>query len=165
MFGRGAEEIEYAESHGVQASVVPGISSAIAVPASVNIPVTARGMSESFWVITGTTKEGDISGDVALAAQSKATVIILMGLNKLAAILAQFSSHGKGDVPAGIIQNGTLPGQRSITGTVATLAALAQAEGIGSPAVIVVGEVVRYAQALEKLNYASFDWSVDKQIR
>lgn len=161
VFGRGAEEMEYAEAHGVQATMVPGISSAIAVPASANIPVTARGMSESFWVITGTTKDGVISGDVALAAQSTATVVILMGLNKLEAILSQFSSHGKGNVPAAIIQQGTLPTQRSVTGTVSTLTALAETEGIGSPAVIVVGEVVRYAQTLERLSYNSFDWTLE----
>jgi uroporphyrin-III C-methyltransferase len=68
VFGRGSEEIAYAESHGVSTCVVPGISSALAVPASLNIPVTARGISESFWVVTGTTKSGDISRDIALAA-------------------------------------------------------------------------------------------------
>src|SRR5688572_4538399 len=83
VFGRGSEEIEYAEAHGVSASVVPGISSALAVPASLNIPVTARGISESFWVVTGTTRSGEISRDIALAAQSSATVVILMGLNKI----------------------------------------------------------------------------------
>jgi uroporphyrin-III C-methyltransferase len=161
VFGRGAEEAEYAEAHGVQATVVPGISSAIAVPASANIPVTARGVSESFWVITGTTKAGDISTDVALAAQSRATVVILMGLNKLGDILAQFSKHGKGDVPAAVIFNGTLPDQRNVIGTVSTLPALAEAERIGSPGVIIVGEVVRYACLLEKLSYQALDWPID----
>jgi uroporphyrin-III C-methyltransferase len=164
VFGRGAEEVEYAEAHGVQATVVPGISSAVAVPASANIPVTARGMSESFWVITGTTRAGDISGDVALAAQSKATVVILMGLAKLGAILEQFSKHGKGNVPAAVIYNGTLPGQRNVIGTVSTLPALAAAQGVGSPAVIVVGEVVRYAGQLEKLGHRALDWPVDGDV-
>src|SRR6188768_341544 len=89
VFGRGSEEIEYAEAHGVSAFVVPGVSSALAVPASIKIPVTARGISESFWVITGTTKSGEISGDIALAAQSSATVVILMGLNKIHDIMDQ----------------------------------------------------------------------------
>ena len=62
VFGRGSEEIAYAQLQGVHTSVVPGISSALAVPASLNIPVTARGISESFWVVTGTTKAGEISG-------------------------------------------------------------------------------------------------------
>src|SRR5688572_15029144 len=60
VFGRGSEEIAYAEGHGISSHVVPGISSALAVPASIKIPVTARGISESFWVITGTTKSGEV---------------------------------------------------------------------------------------------------------
>jgi uroporphyrin-III C-methyltransferase len=151
VFGRGSEEIEFAEAHGVQTSVVPGITSALAVPASLKIPITARGISESFWVVTGTTKAGSISADVALAAQSTATIVILMGLNKLSEIMDQFKFHGRSDVPAAVIQNGTLASQQSVIGTVATIAAQAKEKEIGSPAIIVVGEVVRYAQALEQI--------------
>jgi uroporphyrin-III C-methyltransferase len=148
VFGRGAEEIEYAESHGVRTTVVPGVTSAIAVPASLNIPVTARGISESFWVVTGTTKTGEISGDVALAAQSKATVVILMGLNKIKEIMTLFASHGKGETPVAVIQNGTLPTQKNVVGTVSTVSGLVTVEQLGPPAIIVVGEVVNYANAL-----------------
>ena len=151
VFGRGAEEIAYAESHGVRTSVVPGISSAIAVPASLNIPVTARGISESFWVVTGTTKAGEISGDVALAAQSKATVVILMGLNKINDIMALFARYGKGETPVAVIQNGTLPNQKNVIGTVSTISGLTSLEQVGPPALIVVGEVVRYANALNEI--------------
>jgi len=151
VFGRGSEEIAYAESHGVSASVVPGISSALAVPASLNIPVTARGISESFWVVTGTTKSGDISRDIALAAQSSATVVILMGLNKLHDIVEQFRVNGKSDAPVAIIQNGTLPDQKNIIGKVSTIEGLAIQAHIGSPAIIIVGEVVSYAQALNEV--------------
>lgn len=148
VFGRGAEEIEFAEKHGIQTAVVPGISSAIAVPASLNIPVTARGSSESFWVVTGTTKSGTVSGDVALAAQSSATVVILMGVHKLREIMDKFLEHGKGQVPVAVIQNGTLASQKHVIGTVSTIAGLTVVDGTDSPAVIVVGEVVRYAKAL-----------------
>lgn len=151
VFGRGAEEIAYAESHGVQTHVVPGVSSAIAVPASANIPVTARGVSESFWVVTGTTKVGEISGDVALAAQSSATVIILMGLGKIKEIMSLFEQHGKGETPVAVIQNGTLPDQKNVIGTVATISGMTTDERIGPPAIIVIGEVVRYANALNEL--------------
>ncbi len=151
VFGRGAEEIAYAESHGVQTSVVPGISSAIAVPASANIPVTARGVSESFWVVTGTTKVGEISGDVALAAQSNATVIILMGLGKIKEIMSLFEQHGKGETPVAVIQNGTLPDQKNVVGTVSTISGMTTDERIGPPAIIVIGEVVKYASALDEL--------------
>lgn len=151
VFGRGAEEIEFAEAHGIQTAVVPGITSAIAVPASLHIPVTARGVSESFWVVTGTTQDGAISGDVALAAQAKATVVILMGVNRLEEIMERFKTHGKADIPAAVIQHGTMPHQKSVSGTVATIGELARIENIGSPAIIVVGEVVRYAREVEKI--------------
>ncbi|HKZ38050.1 MAG TPA: uroporphyrinogen-III C-methyltransferase [Chryseolinea sp.] len=151
VFGRGSEEIEYAEAHGVATTVVPGISSALAVPASLNIPVTARGISESFWVVTGTTKNGEVSCDVALAAQSKATVVILMGLRKIKEIMALFESHGKSDTPVAVIQNGTLPNQKNVLGTVSTIAGLATLEEVGPPAIIVVGEVVRNAHELKEL--------------
>jgi uroporphyrin-III C-methyltransferase len=148
VFGRGAEEIEFAESHGVRTTVVPGVTSAIAVPASLNIPVTARGISESFWVVTGTTKTGDISGDVSLAAQSKATVVILMGLSRIKEIMNLFASHGKSNTPVAVIQNGTLPTQKNVVGTVSTISGLVTIEQLGPPAIIVVGEVVSYANAL-----------------
>jgi uroporphyrin-III C-methyltransferase len=149
VFGRGSEEIEYAEAHGVSTAVIPGVSSALAVPASVNIPVTARGISESFWVVTGTTKAGEISGDIALAAQSKATVIILMGLSKIKEIMSLFQQHGKSETPVAVIQNGTMPNQVNVIGTVSTIATAAAIEKVGPPAIIVIGEVVRHAQALK----------------
>jgi uroporphyrin-III C-methyltransferase len=155
VFGRGSEEIDFAESQGVQTAVVPGISSALAVPASVHIPVTARGFSESVWVVTATTRTGALSGDIALAAQSTATVVILMGLGRLAEIMTQFETHGKGHVPVAVIQNGTLPHQQSVVGTVASVAAKAADAGIGAPAIIIVGEVVRYARALEHVVVAT----------
>ncbi len=151
VFGRGMEEIEYAISRGVRASAVPGISSALAVPAAANIPVTARGVSESFWVVTGTTMSGRISDDVALAAQSTATVIILMGLNKLDEITEIFSSHGKTATPVAVIQNGTLPDQRIAVGSMKTIAAEVRAQAIQAPAVIVIGEVVAYSENLSRI--------------
>jgi uroporphyrin-III C-methyltransferase len=144
VFGRATEEIDAAVEYGIPYAVVPGISSALAVPASANIPVTARGVSESFWVVTGTTKEGAISGDVALAAKSKATVVILMGLKKLGEIVSLFEAEGKGDTPVAIIQNGTLPNERRVIGTLSTIQSLAEQEAMGPPAIIVIGEVVRY---------------------
>ena len=151
VFGRGSEEISYAEAHGVSTFVVPGISSALAVPASIKIPVTARGISEGFWVITGTTKSGEISGDIALAAQSSATVVILMGLNKLQDIMEHFQHHGKNDTPVAVIQNGTLPNQKNIIGKVSTIVGLASDAHVGSPAIIIVGDVVNYAQTINEV--------------
>lgn len=151
VFGRGGEELEFAGRNGLKTAVVPGISSSLAVPASVNIPVTMRGVSESFWVVTGTTMSGRISDDVALAAKSTATVIILMGLNKLDDIVTIFSQHGKKDTPVAVIQNGTLENEKSVTGTVSTIAEVVKNSGIGAPAIIVIGEVVAYAAGLNRL--------------
>jgi uroporphyrin-III C-methyltransferase len=151
VFGRATEEIGFAAKHGIETTVIPGISSAIAVPASAGIPLTARGVSESFWVVTGTTMNGDISGDIKLAAQSTATVIILMGLNKIEEIMEIFSGHQKSETPVAVIQNGTLDKQRTVLATVATISSVVKNEKIESPAVIVIGEVVKYAHEIEKM--------------
>ena len=143
VFGRGYEEIQYAAAHGVLTTVIPGISSAMAVPAAQNIPLTSRGVSESFWVITGATKHGEISADMALAAQSSATVVILMGMKNLADIIQVFKVLGKNHLPVAIIQNGTLPHERLVTGTIDTIGQLAHEQQVTSPAIIVIGEVVR----------------------
>lgn len=146
VFGRATEELEWASRFGIPTRVVPGISSALAVPASVSIPLTSRGVSESFWVVTGTTMTGALSSDVALAAQSSATVIILMGLKKLPEITALFKSHGKIDLPVAVIQNGTLATQRHVVGTVSTIIDLVKEEDLGSPGIIIAGDVVRFAE-------------------
>lgn len=145
IFGRGHEEMEYAASHGIEAYAVPGISSALAVPSTVGIPLTKRNVSESFWIVTGTTQSRNISADISLAAQSTATVVILMGLNKLQEIMKVFQLCGKHDTPVAVIQNGTLPDQRNVVATVSTISDEVAREKITSPAIIVVGEAVRHA--------------------
>ncbi|PSL27883.1 uroporphyrinogen-III C-methyltransferase [Dyadobacter jiangsuensis] len=142
VFGRGHEEIEYAQDHDIACEMVPGISSSIAVPASLGVPVTRRGVSESFWVITGTTQNGDLSDDLRLAAQSKATVIVLMGLNKLEEICALYKHFGRGHLPMAVIQNGTRPDEKSVVGQVWEMPRLVRESGIGTPAIMVMGEVV-----------------------
>lgn len=149
IFGRGQEELDYARSFGIEVDVVPGISSAHSVPAVNNIPLTARGMSDSFWVITGTTSRGTVSKDLYLAAQSNATVIILMGMNKLQQIMDIFSKFQKDHTPVAIIQNGTLPNQKMGVGTVSSITKVAKEKQLGSPAIIVVGEVVKVSQQEE----------------
>ena len=143
VFGRGYEEIEYARSFQVKTEVIPGISSSIGVPALAGIPVTHRGASESFWVITGTTRTGELSQDIKLAAQSTATVVILMGVSKLHEIVQIYKSQEKGELPIALIQNGTLPEEKIAVGTVNTIEEIVNNKRIGSPAVIVAGEVVR----------------------
>ncbi|MEM6719735.1 MAG: uroporphyrinogen-III C-methyltransferase [Bacteroidota bacterium] len=160
VFGRGAEEIEYAQQHGLETSVVPGITSAVAVPAYVGVPLTKRGISESFWVITGTTSARTLSNDVKLAAQSTATVVILMGMSKLSEIIQLFKTAGKEKMPVGIIQNGTTNNQKSVFGTVDSIVKKVQEKNIAAPAIIVIGEVVREAitqiETYQMVNQHSF---------
>lgn len=146
VFGRGAEEMAHAAAHGMEVAVIPGISSGLAVPASQHIPVTLRGVAESFWVITGTTREHALSRDVALAARSSATVVILMGMSKLAEITALFRENGKGGTPAAVIQEGTTPGERIALGTVDSIAGEVSRLGLTNPAIILIGETVRHRE-------------------
>ncbi|MGN7721637.1 uroporphyrinogen-III C-methyltransferase [Chitinophaga sp. 22620] len=157
VFGRAVEEIEAASRAGIPVKVVPGISSALAVPAMQMIPLTSRGVAESFWVTTGTTRSGDISGDVYLAAQSTATVVILMAMSRIGAIMDIFREAGKGSVPVAVIQNGTTDQERIITGAVSDIATVAEAQGIENPAIIVVGEVVKWREQLAGMIAAGAD--------
>jgi len=142
VFGRGYEELDYAASYNIPATVIPGISSSIAIPGLQQIPVTHRGLSESFWVVTGTTASGKISGDVYQAAKSNATVVILMGIHKLAEITEIFKKEGKNKLPAAVIQSGSTSSEKVVVGIADTIVELAAENNISSPALIVFGEVV-----------------------
>ena len=143
IFGRGSEEIEYIESFGIETEVISGISSSMAVPASQGISLTKRGVSESFWVITGTTSERKLSNDVYLAAQSTATVVILMGMSKLKEIVSIFKQFEKGDVPTAIIQNGTTKNEKIGLGTIDSIVEVVERKELSSPAIIIIGDVVK----------------------
>lgn len=143
VFGRGAEEIDYVKPYGLETFMIPGISSAIAVPAYQGIPLTKRGAAESFWVITGTTKAHKLSGDVAIAAKSSATVVILMGMGKLDEIVRIFSQENKQDTPIAIIQNGTTENEKSGFGTISTICEIVKEKQLANPAIIIIGEVVK----------------------
>ena len=151
VFGRGQEEINYANVFNIETSVIPGISSSISVPALAGIPVTHRGVSESFWVITGTTKENQLSQDVSLAAKTNATVVILMGLGKLKEIVELFSQEGKKETAIALIQDGSLPSQKVALGTIKSIIKIAEEKEIKAPAVIVIGEVVKQHQDFESI--------------
>lgn len=149
VFGRGGEELEYAAKHHIETSVVPGISSSIALAGLQGIPLTYRGISESFWVITGATTAGVISNDIYAAAKTSATVVILMGLNKLAEIVRVYEAEGRHKLPIAVIQNGSLPNEKIALGTMETIVERAGILGIGAPAVIVIGEVVAKHDSFE----------------
>ena len=142
VFGRGHEEMTYAEAFDIETVIVPGISSCIALPELQKVPVTRRGLNQSFWVLTGTTKTGELSNDVQMAAQSNATAVILMGTRKLKAILDLYQKNGKTNTPAMVIQNGSLPNEIVTVATVNTLLAKFEKEATTGPGIIVIGEVV-----------------------
>ncbi len=143
VFGRGGEEIKYADAFNIETAVVPGISSSIGVPGLQGIPVTHRGLSESFWVITATTSSGALSNDIFQAARSNATVVVLMGLGKLKEITQLFSSQGKKNLPVAVIQNGSLPNEKIALGTISNIVKTVEEEKIEAPAIIIIGDVVK----------------------
>ncbi len=158
VFGRGQEEINYADLFNIKTEVIPGISSSVAVPALAGIPVTHRNSSESFWVITGTTKSNELSKDILTAAKTNTTLVILMGLNKLNEITNVFKNLNKNKTPVAIIQDGSLPTQKEVVGTIDTIYELAVTSKIKSPAIIVIGEVVKQHKSFEtyskQINYS-----------
>lgn len=157
IFGRGSEEIEYVEQFGLETEIVPGISSALGVPASVGISLTQRQISDSFWVITGTTSNHELSKDVYLASKSNATVVILMGMHKLNQIIAIYKENRTDDLPIAIIQNGTKNTEQKVVGTIRTIEKLVAENKISSPAIIVIGEVVKNNSKLTSYFLEHFD--------
>ena len=154
VFGRGSEEIEYAQAFNIETDIVPGISSSIAVAGLSGIPVTHRGIAESFWVITATTQHGELSADILDAAKSNATVVILMGLSKLKQITELYKLQNKSNTKIAIIQNGSLPTENVALGTIETIVNEVKEQNIQSPAIIVIGEVVKFHKYYELLNEA-----------
>ena len=151
IFGRGAEEIDYVRQFGLETFMVPGISSSVAVPAYQGIPLTKRGASESFWVITGTTKKHQLSEDVALAAKSTATVVILMGMGKLGEIVTIFSKENKQDTAIAVIQNGTRDNENVGIGTIDTIESIVAEKQLANPAIIIIGDVVKERATLSSI--------------
>ncbi|HUH19631.1 uroporphyrinogen-III C-methyltransferase [Albibacterium sp.] len=157
IFGRGFEELTFAKENGIEASYIPGISS-MQTSGLNNIPLTHRGISEGFWIITGSRQDGSLSADLYLAAQSKSTIVIYMGMSKLAEISEIYSQAGKGLVQACIIENGSLPKQRKIFCKVEDLKTVATKEGLHNPAIIIIGGVVGLAiddRTSELISYAA----------
>ena len=142
VFGRGGEEIDYIRQFNIPTQVIPGISSSVGLTGLQQIPLTYRGISESFWVITGSTSDGHLSDDLKSAVHTNATVVVLMGYAKLAQIVDFYQQHGKGQLPIALIQNGSLPTERIALGRIDTILDEAKRHLVGVPAIIVLGEVV-----------------------
>jgi uroporphyrin-III C-methyltransferase len=147
VFGRGGEEVEALQAAGIAVQVVNGITSGLAALTSLNVPLTHREHAHGVVFVTGHAKPGDTGTDwVALshtARQAKLTLVIYMGVSGAAAIEQALLQGLDADTPVAIIQNASLPTQRHATATLATLHATLCREGLGSPSVIVVGDVLR----------------------
>ncbi|MCI9134181.1 MAG: hydroxymethylbilane synthase [Lachnospiraceae bacterium] len=152
IFGRGGEEAQELLAAGVSYEVVPGISSSYAAAAYAGIPVTHRDYASSFHVITGheSNKKEGLALDYATLAREEGTLVFLMGLGNLPGITASLMEQGKAkDTPAAVIQSGTTSRQRCVTGTLETIVDIVREAGIQTPAVTLVGQVVRLRQELQ----------------
>jgi uroporphyrin-III C-methyltransferase len=149
VFGRGGEEAEALAKAGIAFEVVPGVSSAVAVPAYAGIPLTHRKFASSFAVVTGhQARQGHSSVDWSKLATAVDTLVILMGVHHLPAITAKLVAHGRAaDTPVAVIRWGTTEAQQTVAGTLADI--VEKAAHIESPAVIVVGQVVSLGDRLQ----------------
>ena len=144
VLGRGGEEALACRAAGVEVEVVPGVTSAVAVPASAGIPVTHRGRSRQVTIASG--HEGL---DWASLARLDGTLVLLMGVSGLEAAAAALVAHGRpADTPVAVVESGCTPDERTTTGTLAGIAALARERDVRPPAVIVVGPVVDLHEVL-----------------
>ncbi|BCJ95365.1 hypothetical protein acsn021_29340 [Anaerocolumna cellulosilytica] len=142
VFGRGGEEILALQEAGIAFEVVPGITSSVAAGAMAGIPVTHRGISRSFHVITGHTKEGILTDNFETLAKLEGTLVFLMGMGHIEQITGELLKCGKSaDTPAAVVSNGTTFKQREVRGTLKNIAELVKQEDIKAPAVIIVGGV------------------------
>ena len=150
IFGRGGEEAVYLRERGIAVEIVPGITSAVAVPAVFGIPLTHRGFASSVTFITGHEMAEKEEGlDWAAIARVTGTLVILMGVGNLAAIAARLVAQGKrAETPVAVIERGFTDEARLVSGTLATIAEEASKAGMKPPAVIVIGEVVRIRETL-----------------
>ena len=145
VFGRGGEEVSAAVAAGLHVTVVPGVSSAVGVPGAAGIPVTHRGVSHVFTVVSGHVPLEP--HQAASLATLGGTIVFLMGMHNLVPITTALSRAGLSpDTPAAVVERGFTPDQRSIVGTLEDLPDLASRAGATSPAVIVVGDVVRQSE-------------------
>ncbi|MGE2836048.1 uroporphyrinogen-III C-methyltransferase [Mycobacterium sp. SMC-4] len=147
LFGRGGEELIACAAAGVPVSVIPGVTSALAVPACAGIPVTHRGVTQGVTVVSGHVAPDDPASTVDYAALAGAgtTLVFLMAVTTLPAITASLIAHGLSpDTPAVTVADGTLAQQRVVRATVATIAEAVQAAGIKPPAITVIGAVAGF---------------------
>ena len=150
VFGRGGEEIEALIAENIDFEVIPGISSAIAVPAYAGIPVTHRGINTSFHVFTGHMKKDGIEHDYETVAKLEGTLVFLMGLGNLEKITENLIKHGKmPETPVAVIKNGTTAKQETYTGTLETIIEIVRENNVKAPVIIIIGEVVNLREKMK----------------
>jgi uroporphyrin-III C-methyltransferase/precorrin-2 dehydrogenase/sirohydrochlorin ferrochelatase len=156
IFGRGGEELEALAAAGIRFEVVPGITAAVGCAAYAGIPLTHRDHAQALTLVTGHRKEDAEGLDWELLARPGHTTVFYMGLSQLPNILRQLQKHGvPADRAAALVEDGTRSTQRVITGTLSDLAARAEAAGVKSPALLIVGEVTRLHEVLHWFNTTS----------
>lgn len=156
LFGRGGEEMLAARQAGIQVEVIPGITSGIAVPATLGIPVTHRAYTHGVSLVTGHLQDDDHSQQWQALAASGTTLVIYMGMKHLTSIISELRAAGmNASTPVAAIQSGSLPEQQHVISTLEYLPMAVQQAGLASPAIIVVGDVVRLAHGSELLQSIS----------
>ena len=154
VFGRGAEEVLACLRAGVPVTVVPGVTSAVAVPASAWVPVTHRGVAQDFHVVSVHVPPGDQRSTVnwELMGSGSGTLVLLMAVERIGAVADELLRHGRNaDTPVSVIADGTLPTQRTITSTLEQVEGVVAREGIRPPAIVVVGDVVSVGAEITEL--------------
>ena len=150
IFGRGGEEIDTLAAEGVPFEVVPGITAALGVASYAGIPLTHRDYAQACVFVTGHLKDGTMDLDWAALARPRQTIVVYMGLLGLPTLCARLIEHGAPpDLPVAVVQQGTTTRQRVVTGTLATLPALAAAANLRPPTLTIVGNVVLLRERLQ----------------
>lgn len=161
IFGRGAEECMVLRQHGIPFEIVPGVSAVAAVPAYAGIPITARDISPAFLAVTGHEHACKEKPDVdwASIAQVKTTLVIFMGVLSLGSITQELIRHGRSpQTPVAVIRWGTVPGrQQTLVASLATIADRVAEEAFRPPALIVIGDVVKYREHLHWFESLEYD--------
>ncbi|MBQ1083339.1 uroporphyrinogen-III C-methyltransferase [Nocardiopsis sp. B62] len=155
LFGRGGEEAAACAAAGVPVIAVPGVTSALAGPASAGIPATHRGVAQDVHIVSAHVAPDDARSTVDWAGLARAggTLVVLMGVQRIEAIADALVEHGRSpDTPVAVVQEATLPGQRTVTGTLADIAASVRSAQVRPPAVVIIGEVVKTARDLDILH-------------
>ncbi len=148
VFGRGGEEAEALKQAGIPFRIIPGVTSVVAVPAAAGIPITHRGLAASVGIVTAHRMDGADAPDWDALARLD-TVVVLMGAERLSSIAQRLIEAGRSlQTPVACIQSGTLPQQREVIGTLADIAERTQAAELGSPLIIIVGNVVRVREQI-----------------